>query len=625
MSARRTRCLWSLGRTLSDRTAAILQRPFGEAATTTPLCTTRMRSGGGGSLHPTQRALSPRLAVVRPDLAAEWVVELNDDADVGQVQCNHDGYPVWWRCSNCGNTWKATVTERVDRERGCPHCDGSFGSAAAAPPQPADVGATATTGEMDKSEGLVAAGALASSHPHIASRWHPTRNGSLRPEDVTAACGNIVWWMGDDSSDDASFQRSIAQFVLDPRSPQKKAADCQDVEQALLNRIADVTAAPFVPTPEPRYCWSDEDTATVLSHLLTMSQRTPRGEPVATTNHGATSFPNQPMQSVEDALRSKAISFFVHKFVDGKRGSASSAFSTITEATITDAMSGREIPSYAFVPGGEDDEATEWRSYFSLAPQEASAAWNLKFASGAPSSPAIDTVDVIAKEETRDGHDAAPPYQQETSTACTQQIGSAAAGVVAAPRAYPRKPKANFFSPPVEHTAQGGLIPRRVAVLRRGGSSSSRGSAVRDGDTLVRDEDGGRASFGRFDERFLDESEALDLYDNDGSGGVVGGKDLLDSVGEPSLKDRQYNRQKSGQSIRPQRHTNPRHMRRPFEMRMPSELEATVNATTVHDEQQQQEQQRKHVRAEIESLPNAPRVVARPKRRVVSTDDGETS
>ncbi len=36
---------------------------------------------------------------------------------------------------------------------------------------------------------------LASSYPDIASQWHPTKNGSLTPENVTCASSKKVWWL----------------------------------------------------------------------------------------------------------------------------------------------------------------------------------------------------------------------------------------------------------------------------------------------------------------------------------------------------------------------------------------------------------------------------------------------
>lgn len=35
---------------------------------------------------------------------------------------------------------------------------------------------------------------LATTHPEIAKEWRPTKNGSLRPSDVTLGSGKMVWW-----------------------------------------------------------------------------------------------------------------------------------------------------------------------------------------------------------------------------------------------------------------------------------------------------------------------------------------------------------------------------------------------------------------------------------------------
>ena len=35
---------------------------------------------------------------------------------------------------------------------------------------------------------------LATTHPELAVQWHPTRNGNLTPEDVTAGSGRKIWW-----------------------------------------------------------------------------------------------------------------------------------------------------------------------------------------------------------------------------------------------------------------------------------------------------------------------------------------------------------------------------------------------------------------------------------------------
>ena len=35
---------------------------------------------------------------------------------------------------------------------------------------------------------------LSVTHPHLAAEWHPTKNGELRAENVTAGSSKKVWW-----------------------------------------------------------------------------------------------------------------------------------------------------------------------------------------------------------------------------------------------------------------------------------------------------------------------------------------------------------------------------------------------------------------------------------------------
>ena len=68
---------------------------------------------------------------------------------------------VWWRCSNDpAHEWQAIISNRTSKGQGCPL------------------------------ENL-----LSDHHPEIAAQWHPTRNGKLKPSDLTRACDDEVWWI----------------------------------------------------------------------------------------------------------------------------------------------------------------------------------------------------------------------------------------------------------------------------------------------------------------------------------------------------------------------------------------------------------------------------------------------
>jgi hypothetical protein len=74
---------------------------------------------------------------------------------------------LWWRCpAGPDHEWQAIVNNRTKR-RGCPFCSGNRVS-------------------VTNSLAFVA--------PEIARQWHPTKNGALKPRDVTSCSNQRVWW-----------------------------------------------------------------------------------------------------------------------------------------------------------------------------------------------------------------------------------------------------------------------------------------------------------------------------------------------------------------------------------------------------------------------------------------------
>ena len=82
---------------------------------------------------------------------------------------------LYWRCDVADDhVWRASVKERTANGRGCPFCAGK---------------------RVSKSN------SLRSIHPDLAAMWHPTKNGEVTPDDVTAGSGKKFWWKcgeGDD-------------------------------------------------------------------------------------------------------------------------------------------------------------------------------------------------------------------------------------------------------------------------------------------------------------------------------------------------------------------------------------------------------------------------------------------
>lgn len=103
----------------------------------------------------------------KTELLDEWDEEKNGSL-TPEVVTSGSSRRVWWRCPK-GHTWQADVFSRAKSGTGCPSCGGK----------------RVIPGEND----------LAARFPDVAGEWHPTKNGSLRPEDVLPGSHKLVWWL----------------------------------------------------------------------------------------------------------------------------------------------------------------------------------------------------------------------------------------------------------------------------------------------------------------------------------------------------------------------------------------------------------------------------------------------
>lgn len=105
------------------------------------------------------------LATKRPDLAKEWHPTKNGELTPNDVS-EGSNKKTWWRCS-VRHEWEAKISNRAVGN-GCPYCAGKL-----------------TTPQTSLQE----------THPELASEWHPTKNGSLTPNDVSHGSNKKVWWL----------------------------------------------------------------------------------------------------------------------------------------------------------------------------------------------------------------------------------------------------------------------------------------------------------------------------------------------------------------------------------------------------------------------------------------------
>lgn len=80
----------------------------------------------------------------------------------------HSNKKVWWKCHKCGYEWMAKICNRTNG-RGCPCCGHR----------------RLVVGKND----------LGTTHPKLATEWHPQKNGKLTPQDVMFGQARKVWWL----------------------------------------------------------------------------------------------------------------------------------------------------------------------------------------------------------------------------------------------------------------------------------------------------------------------------------------------------------------------------------------------------------------------------------------------
>ena len=114
------------------------------------------------------------LATTHPELCKEWHPTKNGDLKPTDVTAGAHK-DVWWYLEYYDEKqektfyfeWNTRITNRTVLKRGCPYLEGKV---------------------------WVTYNDLATTHPELCKEWHPTKNGDLKPTDVTAGSDRVVWW-----------------------------------------------------------------------------------------------------------------------------------------------------------------------------------------------------------------------------------------------------------------------------------------------------------------------------------------------------------------------------------------------------------------------------------------------
>lgn len=107
-------------------------------------------------------------------LLKEWIYEKNGEISPESEPYNSKN-KVWWKCSDCGYEWETAICNRM-RGHGCIECGRKKVSQARRRPSPGK--------------------SLEDMFPNLAKEWHPTKNKSLKPSEISIKSHEKVWWLG---------------------------------------------------------------------------------------------------------------------------------------------------------------------------------------------------------------------------------------------------------------------------------------------------------------------------------------------------------------------------------------------------------------------------------------------
>ena len=112
-------------------------------------------------------SITNSLAAVSPQMANQWHPTKNGDLTPDMVVAGSTK-KVWWKCpEGPDHEWENKLVARTHLEGGCPFCRGFKASVT---------------------------NSVAVLFPELATQWHPTKNGSFTPDQVSFGSDKQAWW-----------------------------------------------------------------------------------------------------------------------------------------------------------------------------------------------------------------------------------------------------------------------------------------------------------------------------------------------------------------------------------------------------------------------------------------------
>ena len=117
-----------------------------------------------------------KLSISNPDLIQEWDFQNNDQVTPDRVSKGSD-FIASWTCSVCNHKWKSRIANRTGLGRGCPKC------------------ARKRTSLGFHKHYLRDGNNIKNHYYERSLAFHPNKNGSIKPEQVTPSSNKVLWWL----------------------------------------------------------------------------------------------------------------------------------------------------------------------------------------------------------------------------------------------------------------------------------------------------------------------------------------------------------------------------------------------------------------------------------------------
>ena len=128
-----------------------------------------------------------------PELMQEWFWEENNKEGVDPSTFSSGSSRLaWWKCKKCGNTWRASVSNRTRIHSGCPYCANlkvkkGFNDLATLRPDLAKEWYQEKNGDLTPDE-------VVEGYPHLLNEWDYDKNKPLLPDYFSRGSNQKVWW-----------------------------------------------------------------------------------------------------------------------------------------------------------------------------------------------------------------------------------------------------------------------------------------------------------------------------------------------------------------------------------------------------------------------------------------------